>query len=97
VGIVSRLVVAGCAILIATSSTGAQQTPLADAITAANDVYSGPFGYQEDEQVVVASPSQAIAFELPAGSTVRDYEASPTGGEVAVLIEDADHRQHLAF
>jgi hypothetical protein len=79
------------------SCAEAQQAPLGDAITAADEAYNGPFAYQEEETVVVASPAEAVGFELPAGSTVRDYEASPTGGEVAVLVEDTDHRQHIAF
>jgi Protein of unknown function (DUF3160) len=97
VRLISSAVLAGCAMLIATACVDAEENSLTDAITATDEAYQGPFAYQEDEPLVAASPPQAMTFELPAGSIVRDYEASPTGGEVAVIVEDADHRQHLAF
>jgi hypothetical protein len=71
--------------------------PLADEAAAPTEAYTGPFGYEEPEPVVVASPAGRVALELPPGATVRDYEASPTGEEAAVILEDAAHKQRIAF
>jgi hypothetical protein len=64
---------------------------------APSEAYKGPFAFDEEEPAVVASPAAAVAFELPAGTTIRDYEASPTGNEVALIAEDAGGRQRIAF
>jgi Protein of unknown function (DUF3160) len=73
-----------------------EATPLAEA-AASNDSYSGPFSYEEREPVVAASPAGKVSLDLPAGTTVRDYEASPTGEEAVVVLEDAARKQRVAF
>ncbi|MGJ4951715.1 DUF3160 domain-containing protein [Bradyrhizobium sp. HKCCYLS20291] len=94
--IVSRALLAGCAILLV--MTGARaQAPLVDEATAPSEPYQGPFAYDEEETVVARSPAEAVALDLPQGISLRDYEASPTGAEVAVIIEDASRRQQVAF
>ena len=92
-------VAAGCAFLMAMPWASAQQTSsaLTEPPATASDAYHGPFAFNEEEPVVVASPTQPVSFELPAGTTVRDYEASPTGREAAVIVEDGAHRQRIAF
>ncbi|GLH80299.1 hypothetical protein SSBR45G_52080 [Bradyrhizobium sp. SSBR45G] len=94
--IVSRALLAGCAILLAMTGAGAQ-SPLVDEAAAPSEPYQGPFAYDEEETVVARSPAEAVAFDLPAGLSLRDYEASPRGSEVAVIVEDAARRQQVAF
>jgi hypothetical protein len=98
-GYMRGAVLAGCAILMAIPGVAAQQTtaPLAEAAASASEAYQGPFAFNEEEPVVAASPAAAVSFELPAGTAIRDYEASPTGNEVAVIVEEAGHRQRIAF
>jgi hypothetical protein len=71
--------------------------PLADEAAAPAEAAAGPFAYGEPELTVAASPAGKVALELPAGASVRDYEASPAGDEAAVILEDAVHRQRVAF
>jgi hypothetical protein len=82
-----------------TSWVSAQETtaPVADAAVASSEPYKGPFGFNEEEPVVAASPAAAVSFELPAGTIIRDYEVSPAGNEVALIVEDSGHRQRIAF
>jgi hypothetical protein len=70
---------------------------LDEAAAAPTEPYDGPFGYDEPEPVVAASPSGKVFLQLPAGTVVRDYEASPAGDEAVVIIEDAAHKQRVAF
>lgn len=56
-----------------------------------------PSLFDDRELSVRASPVEAVTYALPAGMLVRDFEASPAGGEVALVVEDAGHRQRLVF
>ena len=47
--------------------------------------------------MIVPAPGQAVAYTLPTGMTVVDYEVAPAGNTVALVIETAAHRQQLAF
>jgi hypothetical protein len=99
-------VLAACFAFMATSGAVAQNAsdqdeppsskPIAEAAAEAEDL-DGPFPYQEQEVVVTASPAGKVSLELPAGTSVRDYEASPAGDEAAVILEDPAHRQRVAF
>jgi Protein of unknown function (DUF3160) len=53
--------------------------------------------FDEPEPAVSASPSGPVAFALPAGAVIRDFEVSPRGNEVAVVTEDAAHKQSIGF
>ncbi|MGJ4891239.1 DUF3160 domain-containing protein [Bradyrhizobium sp. HKCCYLRH3099] len=94
--IVSRALLVCGALLIGVTGTRAQ-TPLVDEAAAPSEPYQGPFAYDEEEIVVARSPAEPVAFDLPQGLSLRDYEASPTGREAAVIVEDAAHRQQVAF
>jgi Protein of unknown function (DUF3160) len=103
-GNIRGAVLAGSAVLMAmawvsTPRVSAQETtaPLAEAAAAPSQAYKGPFAFNEAEPVVAASPAAAVSFALPAGTVIRDYEASPIGNEVALIVEDAGHRQRIAF
>ncbi len=98
-GKISKAVLAVCAVLMATFWAAAQDgsVPIGEAADAPSEPYQGPFPFNEDEPVVAASPGAAVSFELPAGTTIRDYEASPVGNEVALIVEDAGRRQRIAF
>jgi hypothetical protein len=104
-GIIREAVLAACvavtvAVLAAVLAAGAvaQETsqPLTEA-AAENGSYDGPFAYGEPEPAVAASPAGKVSLELPAGTIVRDYEASPAGDEAVVVLEDAAHKQRIAF
>jgi hypothetical protein len=99
VGGIRQTVLAACLVATATASAAAQEIsqPLADEAAAPPTTYDGPFPYEEREPVVSASPAGKVSIELPAGTTVRDYEASPAGDEAVVVLEDAAHRQRVAF
>jgi hypothetical protein len=56
---------------------------------------SSPF--LEPALTVHAAPAAPVSYELPVGLTVRDFEVSPAGDQVALVTEDAAHRQQLAF
>ncbi len=53
--------------------------------------------FLEGELQVAPSPSQTAVLTLPAGVTVADYEVSPLGGEVALVLTFADRSQRLTF
>jgi hypothetical protein len=90
---------AACVVVMTTAIAVAQETsqPLADEAAAPPMTYDGPFSYEEREPVVAASPAGKVSLDLPAGTIVRDYEASPTGEEAVVVLEDAARRQRVAF
>jgi hypothetical protein len=92
-------VLAGFAVLMTIAYASAQETstPLFEAPAASGEAYKGPFAFNEQEPVVAASPAAAVSFELSAGLAIRDYEASPTGTEVALIVEDGGHHQRIAF
>jgi hypothetical protein len=94
-----------CVALLAPAGAAAQDAPggpdyskpLADEAAAPAEAAAGPFAYGEPELTVAASPPGKVALELPAGTAVRDYEASPAGDEAVVILEDAAHKQRVAF
>jgi hypothetical protein len=104
-GRIREIILAACVVLMATVGAMAQEAsdppadfkPLAEAATEATEAYQGPFGYDEPEPVVAASPAGKVSLQLPAGTIVRDYEASPVGDEAVVILEDAAHKQRVAF
>jgi hypothetical protein len=104
-GRIRKAVVAACVVLMAPAFAAAQDTPaepdfskpLADEAAAPAEAATGPFAYDELEVTVAASPAAKVALELPAGTAVRDYEASPAGDEAVVILEDAAHKQRVAF
>ncbi len=53
--------------------------------------------FQETALTVRASPASAISYQLAAGLSVRDFEVSPAGDKVALVTEDAQHRQQVAW
>lgn len=56
-----------------------------------------PSPFREPALTVHAAPAQAVSLALPDGLTVRALEASPAGDQVALVTEDAAHRQQLAY
>lgn len=85
-------------------ATSATEVAAADGIPITTELgesgavpFHGPSIFDEEEPVVVSSPSAAISYELPAGIKVRDVEVSPAGDEVALIIEDGSRHQRIAF
>src|SRR5579871_5756211 len=72
----------------ATSDSPDFSKPLPEEATAPEEAYQGPFPYGEQELNVAASPAAKVSLALPAGTVVRDYEASPAGDEAVVILED---------
>jgi hypothetical protein len=84
--------------LMPVSALAQDGTPLKSAIEDAQQDNAGDiWGFGEAEPVVAGSPATAVALNLPAGTTVRDFEVSPRGNEVAVVLEDAAHKQSIGF
>jgi len=73
-------------------------TSLADTLKdPGKPAFEEPSLFDEAEPIVAAAPAGALAYALPAGTTITDFEVSPLGNEVALVTEDAGHHQHLAF
>ncbi len=53
--------------------------------------------FLEPELQVIPSPAQTSVLALPAGASVTDYEVSPLGNEVALVLSAADRSQRLTF
>ena len=91
---IARLVLAGMLAL----SVDASAEPLTQSIaTSGAKPVQRTSAFDEPETVIVPAPGQAVAYTLPTGMTVVDYEVAPAGNTVALVIETAAHRQQLAF
>jgi len=94
-----RHVLAHAALLVLmTLPISASATSLTDTL-GASEANSSPEAsdFDEKEPVIIPAPIGPVAYTLAPGTTVADFEVAPTGGEVAVMIGTADHRQQLAF
>jgi hypothetical protein len=83
---------------IATELAAADGIPITEGPSNSGSVeFREPSLFDEGESVVTSSPSVSISYKLPAGTTVHDFEVSPTGDEVALIIEDGSRHQRIAF
>ncbi len=92
-----RTLLAGAALAVIAAAGPASADDKVTLFAKDEVVDQGPSVFGEAEPVVASAPDAAVAFPLPAGSTVVDFEVSPLGSEVAVATTDAAHRQHLGF
>jgi hypothetical protein len=59
--------------------------------------FQQPSPFDENEAVITPAPADPVAYTLAPGMAAVDFEVAPTGGEVALVVENAAHRQQLAF
>ncbi len=77
---------------------GASADSLTDSLGASGATpYQQPSLFDEAEPVIAPAPAEPVAYTLAPGMAVVDFEVAPTGGEVALVVEDSAHRQQLAF
>ena len=84
----SRFRLTGCLIAVMAGLAGA---------AVAGDEPGPPSPFHEAELTVTPSPAQPSTLALPAGVAVTDFEVSPAGDEVALVLTAADRRQRLTF
>ena len=89
-----------CVLLAGTSAQAQTDGHGASSLVNENDNPYGkpdPAPFQESALTVHAAPAGNVSYELPSGLSVRDFEVSPAGDRVALVLEGADHRQQIAY